>query len=353
MRVGDAAVALVAGQVPGVGAQRLAPAQRVALVAGVAEIGGVGHGRHVPAQQVRGGAVAAARQDQGGAGDVLLCAVRAVQAGALDAAGAVGEQGLDVGAGQDGDAGGLGRGQQPGHQGGTGALGDGVHAVAAVAGIQEAVQHRERDAVAVGQPLQRRAGGGGDAQRLGRVGLPGGLAGDVGGKQGGGVVDALGALEPGAGGGDEAGRQRGGPGGRAVAFQHGNLRARIMGGQGGNQAARAGADDEDLDVGVGAHGGDGEDTRRRRLSLRERVGVRGSWRRGTTRRARKRHVLHGPGVALEDPLTPTLSRRERGQAPPYSSSRVTRARTSRLPTWLAAVMTPSFSICSISLAARL
>jgi len=42
-----------------------------------------------------------------------------------------------------------------------------------------------------------------------------------------------------------------------------------------------------------------------------------------------------------------------GGAPQSSSSRVERVSTSRVPTWLAGVTTPSFSICSISFAARL
>jgi len=52
------------------------------------------------------------------------------------------------------------------------------------------------------------------------------------------------------------------------------------------------------------------------LSLRERVGVRGSWPETEALSVPAGQTLDGPGAALEDPLTPALSRREREQEQP-------------------------------------
>ena len=62
----------------------------------------------------------------------------------------------------------------------------------------------------------------------------------------------------------------------------------------------------------------------------------------------KRQAVEGSGEEAAPPRFHAS-----GSVPRRAYSSVRRARTSRLPTWLAGPTMPSFSICSISLAARL
>jgi len=214
----------------------------IALVAGVARVGGRGDLRDVLRHHRRVAAVAVAGQQQGVAAHGVGAAVRAYYLHAGDTP-AVGEQGAHPCLGHQHHAGRLGRLREAPDQPGTGLLRHRVHARDAVAGVQEAFQHMERDGMRVGQPFQRRARGRGDGARDGRVRAVVVLVLDVGGEQLGRVLHADGALPARMAGRDEAGGQRRGALRHRVAFQHHAFDAGVGQGQRGGKAAGAAADD--------------------------------------------------------------------------------------------------------------
>ena len=127
----------------------------------------------------------------------------------------------------------------------AGAVRRAVHAQHRVARVEEALDELELDAVAVGEPLDRRSRGPRDGVDDPAVGRALRLAPDVRGEELRRILDAERALEARTGGGDEGGRERGAAGGLGVPLEHQHLRAGLAHRQRGRQAARAGPDNDD------------------------------------------------------------------------------------------------------------
>ena len=236
------AVPLVGPQVGHPCAQGFAPAHRRAVVARVPGKGGGHHLGHEALQQIRRAAVAVAGQQQRVAGHCLQAAVWPLQPHAQHALRLVHHELAGAGLGQQRDPAALLRLRQRLDEGLAGALAQGVHAVARVAGVQEAVEHFPLQAVAVGQEIQRRRDGFGVGLYQVRRRCAVGLVLDVLGKAPGRIVHPQRPLHLGSRGGDEAGRQAGRPRRTFVAFGHHALDAPVRQPQRRGQAASPGPD---------------------------------------------------------------------------------------------------------------
>ncbi len=227
----------VAAHVPELGAERLAPQHRVALVAGMAEIERVLQRRDVLGDEVLVAAIAVAGQHQRIAADAVLAAVGAGDDEAADAAVRRRDEGGDARLGDDVDLRRLGRRAQAGRSARRRSARRGrASRAGGVAGIGEVGDDGEGEAVALGQPVD---GGGcalGHRREDGGVGVAVRLLLDVGGEGRHAVGDAGGALGGCAGRGDEAGRERRGALGQRIALEDDGRDARFLRGEGGAEA---------------------------------------------------------------------------------------------------------------------
>ena len=244
----DRTVPLVAGEVEKVGAQPPAPDHRVAGIAGMTEIGASRDVGNVFCDQIRVSAKAVAGEDKGVAGDDLR-AVAPVDADGGDAV-ALAVKRRRAGVGGNRNVGGCG--QQARLQRRAGLFGRRMHPVARMAGIEEIVEDNPLDARMIRQPFDGRGDGVGGEAGEGGVGCIVRLRHQVGEEQVGRVLYADGSLKPRAWRGHEARREGSGACRRLVPLQRQNLAARMMGAEGGGQAAGARADDEGLDACVRA-----------------------------------------------------------------------------------------------------
>ena len=240
---------LVAAQVGQPGAQRAAPGNRTAVIAGVP---GKGRVAHLGQQFVHHGGIATKTvtgQHQQVASQVLQRAVWPLVAQAGDTLVRINPKRAHGGFGEQVSTGGQGGPFQLGHQRSTCFFWHGVHAPQAVAGVQKTVQHLQRDAVPPGQLVQCRADGLGVGLnqmrrcRAMRLGL------NVLGKQRRAVAaDASLALHAGGRRRDEARGQRGGAAGAGVALQQQAVQAGIAQRQRGDQTAGTGTNDGHRDM---------------------------------------------------------------------------------------------------------
>ena len=237
-------VALVGGHVARRCAERDSPLDGIALVAAVPEVVHPGELRDVARDHGGVAAEPAAGEHQCIAADRIRRAVGSREPHPGDATIPPREEIGYARVAQEIDAGcGCGA-QEVGHQPCARLLRHRVHALDAEPGVQEAGQQHERHAVAVGEPLDRRSRRARDRVHDAGIGFAMVLAPDVGGEQRGGVGNARVALEPRAGRRDEPRRERGRAGGRSIALEHEDLGAGVAGGERGDEAAGAGADDE-------------------------------------------------------------------------------------------------------------
>ena len=181
MGVGDRAMALVAAHVGEFDTKRLAPQHGVALVAGMTEIEAVLQLRQEAGDQLRVAAEAVAGKDQLAATEILHVAAGPSDGHGADAALPVDEQRLRPRLVDQVDARVQSRLPQSRGQRRARTLRQRVHPGRAVAGVEKAVEHLERQAL-----LLERVDHGGDPARVDadqyRVGVAMGLGGDVGGE---------------------------------------------------------------------------------------------------------------------------------------------------------------------------
>jgi hypothetical protein len=116
--------------------------------------------------------------------------------------------------------------------------------MARVPGVAEVVDHAQRHPVDVDQPLDRAGRLPGDVAGQRGVVLAARLPDQVVGEDLRRVVDAGGALEPGAAGRDLAAGERGVPSRHGVPLEQHDSRPALVGRQGGRATAGAGADDQ-------------------------------------------------------------------------------------------------------------
>jgi len=245
MRMGKRSMPLIGAHVANGGAELLTPQDGVAAIAGMAVIQGIGHFGNVSGNEIRVAAIAIAGKDQGPAANGFPCPVRP---GYLNTGNpvAVAQERCDRRIGDKREAGGFGGVQQSSHQRRAGLLRDRMHAVGAVAGIEEIIEHNPFQTMSVGEPFQCRTDGVHHAVDDFPVGAVPGLHLDVGGKPRRTVLDRLVLLEPCRRGGNEAGRHGGGPRSGRVPFDDDDIRMGVQGAQAGRQATGTGADDQHI-----------------------------------------------------------------------------------------------------------
>ena len=247
MRRRHRAVALERAHVLERGAELLAPAHRVALVADMAFIEKLGRLGNESLQHFLAAAVAVAGEDQRLAANVLGLAVGARHAHATDAAVGVGIEVRRMRGGGERDFLALHRREQRRVQLGAVEGLRRVHVRPAVAGILEVEDAGKRHLLPLDQPLDRVLRLVGDQPRDGVVAFAVRLRQDVLVEKVGRVVEeSCRALQLGARCGDLSARERGAAGGLGVALDDEHLRAVLLRRQRGDGAAGAGADDEDL-----------------------------------------------------------------------------------------------------------
>ena len=243
----DGPVALVAAEIGHRRAERGAPPDRVALIADVPPELRVRDLGDVLADHVLVAAEAAAGEDQRVATYGLL---RAVGTGEADGDHAAVVSRVEVSrkrARHDVDTERRRGRKQRALELLAGAMRRAVHTEHGVTGIQEPFDELERDAVPVGEPLDRRSRRARDRIDDRAVGRALRLAPDVRGEELRRVLDAERALEARARRRNEPGRERRAAGGLRVAFEDQRFRAGLARGQRRGQAARAGTDDDDRD----------------------------------------------------------------------------------------------------------
>ena len=247
VRRGDRAVTLERAHVLDRRAELLAPLHRVAGVARMAVVVRIDHLRDVLGDHGLVAAVAAAGEDQRVAADVLGLAVGPRHADAADVAFGVGIQVGGAGGGGERDALRFHGGKQGRQQLRAETRRRRMHVHAAVAGILEIEDARQRQLVAVDQPVDR-------LRRLPRdvpgdlvIALAVRLADDVIGEDLGRVVEQpRGALQLGARRRDLSARERGAARRLRIALENQHFSAALVGGERRDRAARAGADDQHL-----------------------------------------------------------------------------------------------------------
>lgn len=148
-------MALVAAEVGQLRAERAAPRDAAAVVAGMAGVGGVGHRGDQFAHQRGVAAEAVAGGEQHVATEVFDLPVRPLDGDAEHAVVVIDMQGGRACTRHRGNAGGCSGAVQHGHQRRTGALGRRVHATRGVAGVEKAVEHVPLQTVALLQGIER------------------------------------------------------------------------------------------------------------------------------------------------------------------------------------------------------
>ena len=200
---------------------------------------------------------------RGAAAHVLAAPVGAADAHARDRAVRVG---VEVGGGGRGhrvDPLARDRVEEAGQQLGAVPVGRAVHAVLAVAGVEEVREDLQRRAVGVREPVHGHGGAPRDGQRHLRVGAVARLLQDLPGEVLRRVRDAGRLLEPGAGGGDLAAGEGGAARRRLVALDHQHVRAALPRRQRRAAPAGPGADHDDGNGGVETPAARSEDAHRR------------------------------------------------------------------------------------------
>ena len=246
VRVRDVAVSLIRAQVIRRGAERLAPADRVALVADMAEIDRIADLGHELAHHLAIAAKAVAGEDQGLAADPFDRPVGQHGRDAADVTGLGREKLLDPAFRDQGNLLGLERGAQPVDQFPPGPRRKPVHPAAGMAGIAEIPHDGERQAVAVRQPVDDLGRPFGQCAHKVRVVPALGLVHDVVGKETGVVLDPRVLLHLGPGGRDQPGRQGGRSRRHRVRLEDQDLFPALVRRERGDHARRAGPDDQHL-----------------------------------------------------------------------------------------------------------
>ncbi len=241
LRHGPGAVTLVTAEVGQACAQRAAPGDRAAVVAGVAGKGGVFHLGQQLLHHRRIAAKTVAGEDQRVAGQLLQRAVGPLVGDAQNFIAVIEPELAHQRARDDGNVGGFGSLLQTRHQAGAGFFGHGVHAVPAVAGVEEIVQQHKVQPVAGLQGVDRRAYRLGirRGQVRGRRAMSLGL--DVCRKTLRAVFNVFRLLHARVGCGHKARGQRGRAAGHGVALEHHAIDAGVAQHQRRGQAAGAGA----------------------------------------------------------------------------------------------------------------
>jgi hypothetical protein len=245
VRVGDRSVALVAGEMARRRAERLAPAESVPLIAGMAEIERTCHLRNVARHQHRVAAVAAAGTDQGAAREMLLAPIRTPHENAGDVAVAVDQERHRLRVAHERGAGADRRLAQAVHQLRARPAREAVHAKHGVARIAEIVDQPDGQTMRVGEPLEGRSRGARDRLDESGVGRALRLRHDVGGERRRTVLDARRSLPARARGRDQPGRERRRVARLRVAFEHERIEAGGAGSKRRCQSGGAGSDDHD------------------------------------------------------------------------------------------------------------
>ena len=234
---------LVAAQIRQPYAQLPAPCDGAAVVADMAAVDGLAHGGQMLGHHGRVAAKAVAGQQQHVAADHIHRAIGPFASDSGHAAVVVDPDVAGECSRQQHRAR-RGRGAfQCGHQRLACAFRQRVHAARGVTGVEKAVQHVERQAVAR-QRVHGRGGSAGVGSHQMRRGRAVRLGLDVGRKARGVVIDAGRALHGGTRRRNEARRQRRRPAGRGVALDQYRFNASFRQPQRGGQPASARADDE-------------------------------------------------------------------------------------------------------------
>src|SRR5262249_10267863 len=156
-RRGDRTVTLVGAKTGKLGAERLAPQNRIAAIAGMTEIECMCHLRHEAGNELGIAPVTVAGEDQSLAADALAYAVAAHNLNAPHAAIDLGEQPVGDALGQDDDTASFRGMAQTVDQLPARARRQAMHAQGRMARIIEAVDQLEWQRVSVGEPFNQRS----------------------------------------------------------------------------------------------------------------------------------------------------------------------------------------------------